>query len=63
MPRARITDKRIICVPYEGENGKENARKWIWEYLRDNNLTAQTIEHRYREIYVEVILGSTEKVF
>lgn len=63
MPRARITDKRIISVPYEGENGKENARKWLWEYLRDNNLTAQTIEHRYREICAEVIVERSEKEF
>ena len=63
MPSAKITDKRIITVPFVGVDGEKNAKRWLWEYLRDNNLTAQTIEHRYREIYAEVIVASCEKEF
>ena len=63
MPIAKITDKRIITVPFVGVDGEKNAKRWLLEYLRDNNLTAQTIEHRYREIYAEVIVGSAEKEF
>lgn len=61
MPKARIVEKRIISVPYEGENGKFAARKWLWEYLRDNNLTAQTIYHNDKDIVAEVIVRTEEK--
>lgn len=61
MPRVKIVDKQIICVPYEGENGKLTARKLLWEYLRDNNLTAITIYHNDKDIVAEVVVRTEEK--
>jgi hypothetical protein len=61
MPKVKIVDKRLISVPYDGENGKFAARKWLWEYLRDNNLTAQTIHHNDKNIVAEVIVRTEEK--
>lgn len=61
MRKATILDRRIICVPICGNNGKFEARKWLWEYLRDNNLTAQTIYHNDKDIVAEVIVRTEEK--
>lgn len=61
MPKVKIFEKQIISVPYEGENGKFAARKWLWEYLRDNNLTASTIYHNDKDIVTEVIVRTKEK--
>ena len=61
MPKVKIVEKQIITVPYEGENGKFAARKWLWEYLRDNNLTAKTIYHNEKNITAEVIVRTDEK--
>ena len=61
MVKKRIVEKHIISVPYEGENGKFSARKWLWEYLRDNNLTASTIYHNDKDIVAEVIVRTEEK--
>ena len=59
MAKKRIVEKHIISVPYEGD--KFAARKWLWEYLRDNNLTAKTIYHNEKNITAEVIVRTEEK--
>lgn len=63
MPKARIVEKKIITVPYEGENGERNAKVWLWEYLKERNLIAQTIYHHSKEIVAEVIVSTEEKEF
>ncbi len=59
MEKMRIVKKHIISVPYEGD--KFAARKWLWEYLRDNNLTAIKIYHNDKDIVAEVIVRTEEK--
>ncbi len=61
MPKARIIEKRIVCVPYESPQNTVSARKWLWEYLRDNNLIASTIYHNDKDIVAEVIVRTEEK--
>lgn len=61
MPKVKIVEKRIISVPYESENGKFAARKCLWEYLRDNDLIANTIYHNDKDIVAEVIVRTDEK--
>ena len=63
MPKAKIVEKRIICVPYESMSNTYSARKWLWEYLRDNNLTASTIYHNDKDVVAEVVVGTEEKDF
>jgi hypothetical protein len=63
MPKVKIVEKQIITVPYEGENGKFEARKQLWEYLKWQGQTAQTIYHNDKDIVAEVIVRTEEKVF
>lgn len=63
MPTIKIVDKQIICVPYEGENGKYEARKCLWEYLKSKGWMANTIYHNDKDIVAEVIVKTEEKVF
>ena len=61
MTRYKIVEKNFIFVPYNGDNGKEVARRLLWEYLRDNNLIAETIENRSDGISAEVVVRTEEK--
>jgi hypothetical protein len=61
MRKAILIERQTIVVPIVGENGKFEAQKWLWEYLRDNNLTAQTIYHNDKDIVAEVIVRTEEK--
>lgn len=61
MPKARIVEKEIITVPYEGADGVNVAKRWLWEYLKERNLMAQTIYHHAKEIVAEVIVSTDEK--
>ena len=63
MPKIKIVEKHIITVPYEGENGKFAARKWLWEYLKANGRMADTIYHNDKDIVAEVVVKTEEKVF
>lgn len=63
MPKVKIVEKQIITVPYEGENGKFEARKLLWEYLKWQGQTAQTIYHNENDIVAEVIVKTEEKFF
>ena len=60
MPKARLETKRYVTVPIVGEDGKERARRWLWEFLKRNNLVAERIEHLPDRI---VAIVSTEKEF
>ena len=63
MPKVKIVEKQIVSVPYEGENGKLEARKLLWEYLKWQGHIAQTIYHNENEIVAEVIVKTEEKFF
>lgn len=63
MPKAQIVDKRFIFVEYGADKEKFAASKWLWEYLRDNDLIAKKIERWRNGISAEVIVRTEEKTF
>lgn len=54
MEWAKIETRKYITVPIVGENGKDAARRWLWEYLRDNDFVSVNIEQFPDKIVAEV---------
>jgi hypothetical protein len=62
MRKALIIDRKTIVVPIVGENGKFEARRWIWEYLKLTDQIATVIKHFPDKITAEIV-GREEKEF
>lgn len=62
MPKAKIETKKYVTVPIVGSNGKETARLWLWEYLRDNDFVAINIEHFDTKIVAEIELCEEKEI-
>lgn len=62
MRKAKILDRRIIFVPICGEGdvrmARFEARKWLWEYLKANNLSLLEITQDEEKIRA---VASSEK--
>jgi hypothetical protein len=55
MRKARIERRETIVVPIVGENGKFEARKWLWEYLKRTDQIATVIKHFPDKITAEIV--------
>lgn len=54
MRKAILIERQTIVVPIIGKDGKHEARKWLWEHLKRNDLFIDKIEHFDEYIRAEV---------
>lgn len=62
MRKATILDRQTIVVPIVGENGKFEARKWLWEYIKLRDLYLVKIEHGENQIRAEVKAATPKEI-